>query len=71
MPVKAVISVNFQGKYTEELDTFIGHEKKTTPVLVVGPISTEAMKAYSTLTPIESRHSSTEALHTPSGVRDL
>jgi hypothetical protein len=34
-------------------------------VLVVGPISTAAMKAYCTLTPLmEFRHSSLEALHT-------
>jgi hypothetical protein len=34
-------------------------------VLVVGPISTAAMKVYSTLTPpMEFRHSSPEALHT-------
>jgi hypothetical protein len=31
--------------------------------LVVGPISTAAMKAYCTLTPMEFRHSSPEALH--------
>jgi hypothetical protein len=40
-------------------------------VFVVGPISTAAMKAYCTLTAVEFRHSSPEALHTPSGVRDL
>jgi hypothetical protein len=33
-------------------------------VLVVGPISTAAMKAYCTLSPMEFRHSSPEALHT-------
>jgi hypothetical protein len=33
-------------------------------VLVVGPISTAAMKAYCTLNPMEFRHSSPEALHT-------
>jgi hypothetical protein len=40
-------------------------------VLVVGTISTAAMKAFCTLTPMEFRHSSPEALDTPSGVRDL
>jgi hypothetical protein len=33
-------------------------------VLVVRPISTAAMKAYCTLTPMEFHHSSPEALHT-------
>jgi hypothetical protein len=33
-------------------------------VLVVGSISSAAMKAYCTLTPMEFRHSSPEALHT-------
>jgi hypothetical protein len=33
-------------------------------VLVVGPISTAAMKDYCTLTPMEFRHSSPKALHT-------
>jgi hypothetical protein len=32
-------------------------------VLVVGPISTAAMKAYYTLTPMDFRNSSPEALH--------
>jgi hypothetical protein len=32
--------------------------------VLVGPISTAAMKAYCTLTPMEFRHSSPEALHT-------
>jgi hypothetical protein len=33
-------------------------------VFVVGPISIAAMKAYCTLTPMEFRNSSPEALHT-------
>jgi hypothetical protein len=33
-------------------------------VLVVAPISTAATKAYCTLTQMEFRHSSPEALHT-------
>jgi hypothetical protein len=33
-------------------------------VVVVGPISTAAMKDYCTLTPMKFRHSSPEALHT-------
>jgi hypothetical protein len=32
-------------------------------VLVVGPISTAAMKAYCTLTPMEFRHPSPDALY--------
>jgi hypothetical protein len=40
-------------------------------VLVVGPISTAVMKASYTPTPMEFLHSPPEALHTPSGVRDL
>jgi hypothetical protein len=40
-------------------------------VLVVGPISTAAMKAYCTLTPMEYRHSSPEALHTKRRERSL
>jgi hypothetical protein len=40
-------------------------------VLVVGPISTAAMKAYCTLTPMEFRHSSPEALHTKRRERSL
>jgi hypothetical protein len=40
-------------------------------VLVVGPISTAAMKAYFTLTPMEFRHSSPEELHTKWRVRPL
>jgi hypothetical protein len=40
-------------------------------VLVVGPISTAAMKAYYTLTPMEFRHSSPEALHTKRRERPL
>jgi hypothetical protein len=40
-------------------------------VLVVGPISTAAMKAYCTLTSIEFRHSSSEALHTKRRERPL
>jgi hypothetical protein len=40
-------------------------------VLVVGPIGTAAMKAYFTLTQMEFRHSSTEALHTKRRERDL
>jgi hypothetical protein len=40
-------------------------------VLVVGPISTAAMKAYRTLTPLEFRHSSLEALHTKRRERPL
>jgi hypothetical protein len=41
-------------------------------VLVVGPISSAAMKAYCTLTPpIEFRHSSLEALHTKRRERPL
>jgi hypothetical protein len=40
-------------------------------VLVVGPISTVAMKAYCTLTPMEFRHSSPEALHTKRRERPL
>jgi hypothetical protein len=41
-------------------------------VLVVGPISTAAMKAYCTLTPLmEFRHSSPEAVHTKRRERPL
>jgi hypothetical protein len=40
-------------------------------VFVVGPISTAAMKAYCTLTPMEFRHSSPEALHTKRRERPL
>jgi hypothetical protein len=40
-------------------------------VLVVGPITTAAMKAYCTLTPMEFRHSSPEALHTKLRERPL
>jgi hypothetical protein len=40
-------------------------------VLVVGPISTAAMKAYCTLTPMKIRHSSPEALHTKRHERPL
>jgi hypothetical protein len=40
-------------------------------VLVVGPISTAAMKAYCTLTLLEFRHSSPEALHTKRRERPL
>jgi hypothetical protein len=40
-------------------------------VLVVGPISTAAMKAYYTLTQMEFRHSSPEALHTKRRERPL
>jgi hypothetical protein len=38
---------------------------------VVGPISTAAMKAYCTLTPMEFRLSSPEALHTKRRERPL
>jgi hypothetical protein len=40
-------------------------------VLVVRPISTAAMKAYCTLTPMELRHSSPEALHNKRRERPL
>jgi hypothetical protein len=40
-------------------------------VLVVGPISTAAMNAYCTLTPMEFCHSSPEALHTKQDERPL
>jgi hypothetical protein len=40
-------------------------------VLVVGPLSTAAMKAYCTLTPLEFRHSYPEALHTKRRERPL
>jgi hypothetical protein len=40
-------------------------------VLVVGPISTAAMKAYYTLTAMEFRHSFPEALHTKRRDRPL
>jgi hypothetical protein len=40
-------------------------------VLVVGPISNAAMKAYCTLTPMEFRHLSPEALHTKRRERPL
>jgi hypothetical protein len=40
-------------------------------VLVVGPISTAAMKAYCTLTPMEFRVIHVQRRCTPSGVRDL
>jgi hypothetical protein len=40
-------------------------------VLVVGPISIAAMNAYCTLTPMEFRHSSPEALHTKRRERPL
>jgi hypothetical protein len=40
-------------------------------VLVVGPISTAAMRAYCTLTAMEFRHSSPEALHTKRRERPL
>jgi hypothetical protein len=40
-------------------------------VLVVGLISTAAMKAYCTLTPMEFRHSSPDALHTKRRERPL
>jgi hypothetical protein len=44
----------------------------TVVVLVVGPISTAAMKAYCTLTPtMEFRHSSPEALNTKRRERPL
>jgi hypothetical protein len=40
--------------------------------MVVGPISTAAMRSYCTLTPpIEFRHSSPEALHTKRRERPL
>jgi hypothetical protein len=39
--------------------------------LVVGPISTAAMKAYYILTPMEFRHSSPEALYTKRRERPL
>jgi hypothetical protein len=39
--------------------------------LVVGSISTAAMKAYCTLTPMEFRHLSPEALHTKRRERPL
>jgi hypothetical protein len=39
--------------------------------LVVGPISTAAMKAYRTLTPMDFRHSSPEVLHTKLRERPL
>jgi hypothetical protein len=40
-------------------------------VLVVGPFSTAAMKAYCTLTPMKFRHSSPEAMHTKRRERPL
>jgi hypothetical protein len=40
-------------------------------VLVVGPISIADMKTYCTLTPMEFRHSSPEALHTKRRERSL
>jgi hypothetical protein len=40
-------------------------------VLVVGPISNAAMRAYCTLTSMEFRHSSPEALHTKRRERPL
>jgi hypothetical protein len=40
-------------------------------VVVVGPISNAAMKAYCTLTPMDFRHSSPEALHTKRRERPL
>jgi hypothetical protein len=40
-------------------------------VLLVGPISTAAMGASYTLTPMEFRHSSPEALHTKRRERPL
>jgi hypothetical protein len=40
-------------------------------VLVVGVISTAVMKASCTLTPMEFRHSSPEALHTKQRERPL
>jgi hypothetical protein len=40
-------------------------------VLVLGPISTAAMKAYCTLIPMKLRHSSPEALHTKRRERPL
>jgi hypothetical protein len=39
--------------------------------VVVGPISTAAMKAFYTLTPMEFRHLSPEALHTKRSERPL
>jgi hypothetical protein len=39
--------------------------------VVVGPISTAAMKAYCTLTPMDFRHSSPEALHAKRRERPL
>jgi hypothetical protein len=56
--------------YTQLTDNFVTRITSTfvvVVVLVVGPISTAAMKAYCTLTPpppVEFRHSSPEALHT-------
>jgi hypothetical protein len=38
---------------------------------ICGSYSTYALKAYCTLTQTEFLHSYPEALHTPSGVRDL
>jgi hypothetical protein len=40
-------------------------------VLVVGPISTAAMRAYCTLIPMEFRHLSPEALHAKRHERPL
>jgi hypothetical protein len=40
-------------------------------VLVVGPIITAAMKASCSLTPMQFRHSSPEALHTKRRERPL
>jgi hypothetical protein len=50
---------------------FIGTLVVVVVVLVVGPISTAAMKAYCTLTPMEFRHSSPEVLHTKLRERPL
>jgi secreted trypsin-like serine protease len=49
----------------------ITHYDVVVVVLVVGPIRTAAMKAYCTLTPMEFRHSSPEALHTKRRERPL
>jgi hypothetical protein len=47
----------------------VRHSRCVVVVLVVGPISTAAVKAYCTLTPVEFRHSSPKALLAKDGTK--
>jgi hypothetical protein len=54
-----------------ELQSFLFSALFVVVVLVVGPISTAAIKVYCTLIPMEFLHSSPEALHTKRRERPL